>query len=155
RLFGKSDQNDKSGKLAKDRLQFVLVQDRINLPADKMQRMQKEIIEVISKYVAVDMEKVDFALSNRDRSGLLIAEIPFKHAVDSDEDARDEDLAPEVKVTLAEEVTTEAVAGKSDNLPAPSAGADEKPDKSSDPTASAESSDDPPSTDGDGDSDTD
>lgn len=79
RLFGRSNQ-PKTGKLAKDRLQFVLVQDRIDLPNDQMQEMQREIIEVISKYVMVDMDNVDFELSNRDRSGLLIAEIPFKAA---------------------------------------------------------------------------
>ena len=77
RLFGRSNQADKSGKMAKDRLQFVLVQDRINLPAEKMQQMQKEILDVISKYVAVDLDNVDFELSNRDRNGVLIAEIPF------------------------------------------------------------------------------
>lgn len=67
-----------SGKLAKDRLQLVLVQDRIDIPAEKMQAMQKEIIDVISKYVMVDIDNVDFELSNRERDGLLVAEIPFK-----------------------------------------------------------------------------
>jgi cell division topological specificity factor len=80
RLFGRQNNTEtasNSGKIAKDRLQFVLVQDRIQLPADRLQAMQREIIEVISKYVAVDMDNVDFALSNRERNGLLIAEIPF------------------------------------------------------------------------------
>lgn len=84
RLFGRSSQADKSGKQAKDRLQFVLVQDRINLPAEKMQQMQQEILDVISKYVAVDIENVDFELSNRERNGVLIAEIPFGVAINTD-----------------------------------------------------------------------
>lgn len=84
RLFGRSSQADKSGKMAKDRLQFVLVQDRINLPAEKMQQMQKEILEVISKYVTVDLDNVDFELSNRERNGVLLAEIPFGKMVDVD-----------------------------------------------------------------------
>jgi cell division topological specificity factor len=77
RLFGRDGDRAKSGKIAKDRLQFVLVQDRISLPANKLQEMKQEIIQVISKYVAVDLENVDFALTNRERTGLLIAEIPF------------------------------------------------------------------------------
>lgn len=78
-LFGKGDKaSDKSGKMAKDRLQLVLVQDRINMPSDQMQQMQQEIIEVISKYVNVDMDNVDFALQNRERNGVLLAEIPFR-----------------------------------------------------------------------------
>lgn len=86
RLFGRANQADKSGKMAKDRLQFVLVQDRINLPSEKMQQMQQEILEVISKYVTVDLDNVDFELSNRDRNGVLIAEIPFGKTVDADND---------------------------------------------------------------------
>jgi cell division topological specificity factor len=84
RLFGRNSGTQKpstpsgSGKLAKDRLQMVLVQDRLNLPSDKMEAMKREIIEVISKYVSVDLDKVDFALANRERNGLLIAEIPFR-----------------------------------------------------------------------------
>lgn len=86
RLFGRHNSAQGAsgtGKMAKDRLQFVLVQDRIHLPADQLQAMKSEILEVISKYVHVDIDHVDFALSNRERDGLLIAEIPFK-PVDAD-----------------------------------------------------------------------
>ncbi|MEO0565400.1 MAG: cell division topological specificity factor MinE, partial [Chloroflexota bacterium] len=70
RLFGRTNEDKGSGKVAKDRLQFVLVQDRIKLPADKLQAMKAEMLEVISKYVSVDLENVDFNLSNRERNGL-------------------------------------------------------------------------------------
>lgn len=76
RLFGRTPQK-KSGSVAKDRLQFVLVHDRINLPPERMDAMKKEILAVISKYVSVDDEKVDIALQQRERSSLLVAEIPF------------------------------------------------------------------------------
>ncbi|MEM6530571.1 MAG: cell division topological specificity factor MinE [Chloroflexota bacterium] len=150
RLFGKSEQNDKSGKLAKDRLQFVLVQDRINLPSEKMQQMQKEIIEVISKYVAVDMEKVDFALSNRDRSGLLIAEIPFKHAIKDDDNAADADEAePDVRVSVA--ASTDKTADEAEGKYTPSDDASPEDNESTGKTT-PEISADASSTDGDGDS---
>lgn len=99
RLLGRtSDPKDGSGKIAKDRLQFVLVQDRINMPAERLQAMKAEILEVISKYVAVDTENVDFALSNRERNGLLIAEIPFL-APSAPVDDTDEDDATESEPT--------------------------------------------------------
>lgn len=94
RIFGRDGSaNRGSGKVAKDRLQFVLVQDRIKLPPDQMQAMKREILEVISKYVRVDLDNVDFALSNRERTGLLIAEIPFieiqEEALNTDDDPAD------------------------------------------------------------------
>lgn len=110
RLFGR-DGNSKAGtgKLAKDRLQLVLVKDRINLPTEKLRQMEREIIEVISKYVSVDMENVDFNLSNRDRTGLLIAEIPFiavaedtPGATRAAEDDEDDETLPVPQAPLAE-----------------------------------------------------
>jgi len=92
RLFGRSSKADTSGKIAKDRLQFVLVQDRVKLPADQMQQMQQEILEVISKYVTVDLENVDFELANRERTGVLLAEVPFGSPIDTDTDDEDTDL---------------------------------------------------------------
>lgn len=76
RLLGRDKQG--SGATAKDRLRFVLQYDRINIPPEKMEEMKREIMEVISKYVAVDREKVDIALEQRDRDhSKIVAEIPF------------------------------------------------------------------------------
>ncbi len=76
RMFGRNKQG--SGATAKDRLRFVLQYDRINIPPEKMEEMKREILEVISKYVSVDSERVDIALEQRDRDySTLVAEIPF------------------------------------------------------------------------------
>lgn len=66
-----------SGAVAKERLQFILVHDRINLPPERLEAMKEEILAVISKYVAIDNERVDIALQQRDRGNLIVAEIPF------------------------------------------------------------------------------
>lgn len=66
-----------SSNTAKERLRFVLVHDRINLPPDQLTAMKEEILEVISKYVSIDSGNVDIALQQRDRENLLVAEIPF------------------------------------------------------------------------------
>jgi len=84
--------NRGSGSKAKERLQFILVHDRINLPPERLEAMKQEILDVISKYVAVDSANVEIALHKRNRENLLVAEIPFtKTAENSD---ADDDLVP-------------------------------------------------------------
>lgn len=75
-----------SGNKAKERLQFILVHDRINLPPERLEAMKREILAVISKYVAVDDENVDIALQKRDRSPMLVAEIPITKTAEGPED---------------------------------------------------------------------
>ena len=77
RLLGRS-QPSKTGNVAKERLQFILVHDRINLPPERMREMKQEILAVISKYVSVDGDDVDIELQKRERDSLLVAEIPFR-----------------------------------------------------------------------------
>lgn len=76
RMLGRNTKG--SGAVAKDRLRFVLQYDRINIAPEKMEEMKREILAVISKYVAIDSEKVDIALEQRDRQhSKIVAEIPF------------------------------------------------------------------------------
>lgn len=85
RVFGRKDQG--SRQTAKDRLQFVLVHDRINLPPERLAQMKEEILQVISKYVAVDADSVDIALEQSDRvNSRIVAEIPFSKATQSTSD---------------------------------------------------------------------
>jgi len=87
RILGRSASKGSSAT-AKERLQFILVHDRINLPPERLQQMKAEILAVISKYVAVDSENVDIALQQRERDSLIIAEIPFLQELDSNDEAR-------------------------------------------------------------------
>ena len=76
RLFGRSEKG--SGATAKDRLRFVLQHDRINLPPEQADAMKKEILAVIVKYLAVDKDRVEIDLEQRDRlHSKLVAEIPI------------------------------------------------------------------------------
>ena len=47
---------------AKDRLQIVLVYDRLGLSVDQMEALRKDIMETISRHIAIDAErvKIDF-----------------------------------------------------------------------------------------------
>lgn len=74
RLLGHGE--PKSRDIAKDRLQLVLVQDRVNLPPDKMNQLKDELIQVISKYVEIDRDGIEISLTKNDRRSRLTADIP-------------------------------------------------------------------------------
>jgi cell division topological specificity factor len=78
RLFG--GRKPPSSKVAKERLQLVLVHDRSNLTPEQVQAMKDEILEVISRYVEFDREKVAIQLVNENRESILHAEIPIQPA---------------------------------------------------------------------------
>jgi cell division topological specificity factor len=75
RLLGRGE--PASGEIAKDRLRLVLVQDRVNLSAEKMNEMKDELIKVISKYVEIDREGIEIALTQNARQSRLTANIPL------------------------------------------------------------------------------
>lgn len=94
RVFGRAadDENKGSSNRAKERLQFILLHDRIHLPPDRMEQMKREILDVISKYVDVSGEDIDIAMQKRDSSSFLVAEVPFtKAAPYADDDPNTDD----------------------------------------------------------------
>lgn len=93
RMFGRGQNRTGSSSKAKERLQFVLVHDRIHMPPERMEAMKQEILAVISKYVSIDDKNVEIALHQRDRNSLLVAEIPFLKALEGVEPEED-DLGP-------------------------------------------------------------
>ena len=72
-----------SGSVAKDRLKLVLVTDRANCSPDLMEQMKKDIIDVISKYVEIDLKGLDIKITQTESGGgngsvpALIANIPI------------------------------------------------------------------------------
>lgn len=78
RIFGRNS-NKGSGAEARDRLQFILVHDRISISPELMRAMKQEILEVIVRYLPeVDLDSVDLVVEQSDRnSNMLIAQIPF------------------------------------------------------------------------------
>jgi cell division topological specificity factor len=74
RLLGRSE--PPSGDIAKRRLRFVLVQDRMNLSPEKMTELKDELISVITKYVEIDREGIEISLTGNGRQNLLTADIP-------------------------------------------------------------------------------
>ncbi|MFW6266331.1 MAG: cell division topological specificity factor MinE [Halanaerobiales bacterium] len=73
--FGKSKK--KSKETAKERLQFVLVHDRINLSPEEMKSLRKELLEVLNKYIEVDEDNVKMEVNQREEIMALIANFPL------------------------------------------------------------------------------
>jgi cell division topological specificity factor len=74
RLLGRSKPT--SREIAKDRLQLVLVQDRVNISPEKMSALKDELITIISKYVEIDQNGIDITLTKAGRQSRLTADIP-------------------------------------------------------------------------------
>lgn len=73
-LFGRSEPT--SREIAKNRLQLVLVQDRVNMSPQLLQTLKDELIAVISKYVEIDEDHMDVTFKQSKRQSRLTADIP-------------------------------------------------------------------------------
>jgi cell division topological specificity factor len=76
RIFGRGDKSPKM--IAKDRLRFVLMHDRADIPAPMMEEMRREILVVLSKYVDIDEKLLDVSVERVDNTVALIANIPIR-----------------------------------------------------------------------------
>ncbi len=75
RLFGATEP---SAKVAKQRLQLVLVHDRANLSPQMLVLLKEDLITVISKYLEIDEEGLEVTLDRSEEQVALVANIPIK-----------------------------------------------------------------------------
>ena len=73
-----SDLEEATKETAVKRLQLVLIQDRLDLPADQMEAMKQEILEVVSRYLVVEDEFMEFEIRKLDELVVLVANIEVK-----------------------------------------------------------------------------
>ena len=64
-LFGKKQQ---SAQVARDRLQIVIAQERATQTPDYLPTLQKELLQVLSKYVHVSLK--DIQISQEKKNGM-------------------------------------------------------------------------------------
>lgn len=76
KIFGRSEK--KSGQVAKERLQLVLIHDRLSVSPEVMDQLKNEIIAVISKYMDVNKSGMEFTIANDEDSVALVANIPVQ-----------------------------------------------------------------------------
>ncbi|MBE5921560.1 MAG: cell division topological specificity factor MinE [Lachnospiraceae bacterium] len=73
-----------SGSIAKERISLLLISDRADCSPEMMEMMKKDIVHVISKYMAIDFENVELQIAQSDvkdgkKAGrVLLANIPIK-----------------------------------------------------------------------------
>jgi len=69
-----------SANTARQRLQLVLAHDRSDLNPELLEQMRREILEVVQKYVEIDLDSGDVSLETEDRVTALVANLPIKRA---------------------------------------------------------------------------
>jgi cell division topological specificity factor len=77
RLLGK---DKPSASVARERLQLVLAHDRSDLNPELLEQMRREILEVVQRYVEIDIEACDVSLETEDRVTALLANLPIRRA---------------------------------------------------------------------------
>lgn len=75
KLFG----GDKSGNVAKERLQLVLIHDRNDISPEILNALKIEMIATIKKYLEIDDSGIEIELNKENSSVALLASIPLKN----------------------------------------------------------------------------
>ncbi len=74
KIFGKEPAGSKD--IAKQRLQLVLVHDRVNVSPQFMEVLKDDMIKVISNYMEINEQEMEVNLTSSKSQVALIANIP-------------------------------------------------------------------------------
>jgi cell division topological specificity factor len=77
KLFSKEK---KSKNTAKERLKLVLIHDRTDITPGQLENLKNELIDVISKYIKIEPNKVKINMTQEGKEHRLIADIPITAA---------------------------------------------------------------------------
>jgi cell division topological specificity factor len=73
RLFGQTG----SSATAKERLRLVLMTDHLELAPEMIEKMKRDLVDVISRFVEVDRERIEVTFERQDRTLAMLANIPI------------------------------------------------------------------------------
>jgi len=82
-IFSSLNSKQKPKDVAKDRLRLILIHDRGDIAPEILDKMRIEILEVLSKYIEIEPEDVEIAVTKSDAFdgdsiASLVANIPIK-----------------------------------------------------------------------------
>ena len=85
-FFHQTDNETSNAKdVACNRLRVVLMQDRTNLTPELLQRMRRELVELLSKYVEMDKDALELNFDQEGDQMALMLSIPVIRAKDEKE----------------------------------------------------------------------
>lgn len=113
-LFKQTESKEENAKeVACNRLRVVLMQDRTNLTPELLQRMRRELVELLSKYVEMDKDALELNFDQEGDQMALMLSIPVIRAKDeaeieealgaNEEDTDTEDNSEDAKDENSEE----------------------------------------------------
>jgi cell division topological specificity factor len=73
RLFGQPG----SSATAKERLRLVLMTDHLELAPEMIEAMKRDLVDVISRYVEVDRERIEVNFEHQEHALAMLANIPI------------------------------------------------------------------------------
>lgn len=82
-IFSSFGNKQRPKDVAKDRLKLILIHDRGDIPTEIIDKMRNEILEVLSKYIEIESDDVEIAVTKSDvlegdSAAALVANIPIK-----------------------------------------------------------------------------
>jgi len=79
----------KTAKVAKERLQIIIAHERVTRDKpDYLSAMQKDLIEVIAKYVDINREDVKIELERQDGCSILELNVTLPNFLDKKENSK-------------------------------------------------------------------
>jgi len=121
-------EKDNSRSEVKQRLQLLLAHDRADITPQILEKIRREIIEVVSKYVEIDDEGLEFMLESDQRLSALVVNFPIRR-IRSDEEERKPVETTQAAIILDEDG---GVAAEAEAEAAEAAAAEEDKDKNKD-----------------------
>jgi|YelNatPaOPRAMG01_1025707.scaffolds.fasta_scaffold03949_10 cell division topological specificity factor len=68
----------KSGKIARDRISFVLDSDRLTLSPKQLDELKKDFSKMVLKYIKIDEDDLNVSVKREGKKTVIIAEFFLK-----------------------------------------------------------------------------
>ncbi len=76
KLMNKTDSRD----IAKKRLKFALLTDKLEVKTDTLGNLQQDLVEVISRYFVIETESIKIDIQRSEQSSALVFNTPILSA---------------------------------------------------------------------------